>query len=240
MVFLRSLIQSLAAIEKRVLVTMIVIASLVLAFALLASEVVEGETHAMDQRILLLFRTPSDHSLPIGPPWLKEAMRDITALGSTTVLSIIVLSVVGFLAVSGLRHAAVMVLGSVLLGVALSNSLKWRFARPRPEFIPRDVVVNTASFPSGHTTLSAVVYLTLGALLCRTQASVAVKTYILSIAAFLTAIVGGSRVYLGVHWPTDVIAGWLVGGAWALLCASAMSWLQRRGDVEPEQPRPST
>jgi undecaprenyl-diphosphatase len=228
MVFLRTLMQSRAAIEKRVLVAMIVIASLVLAFTLLASQVIEGETHALDQRILMLFRTPSDHSLSIGPPWLKEAMRDITALGSTTILSIIVLGVVGFLAISGLRHAAVMVLGSVLVGAALSSSLKWRFARPRPEFIPRDVVLYTASFPSGHTTLSAVVYLTLAALLCRTQASVAVKAYILSVAAFLTAIVGVSRVYLGVHWPTDVIAGWLVGGAWALLCTSVMSWLQHR------------
>ena len=213
-----------------------VIAALLLAFGLLASEVIEGDTRAFDEHILLLFRTPIDHSVPTGPPWLNEAMRDITALGSTSVLAIVVAGVVGFLAVSGLRHAAVLVLGSVLIGVAISNSLKWGFGRPRPEFMPREIVVYTASFPSGHTALSAVVYLTLGALLCRTQASVAVKTYILAIAAFLTALVGVSRVYLGVHWPTDVIAGWLIGGAWALVCASVMVWLQRRGQVEPEQP----
>ena len=162
-------------------------------------------------------------------------MRDITALGSTSVLSIVVAGVVGFLVVAGLRHAALMVLASVVVGVVLSNSLKAGFSRPRPELNPHDMVVYTASFPSGHTTLSAVVYLTLGALLCRTQSSVAVKTYILCFAGILTAIVGISRVFLGVHWPTDVIAGWLVGSAWALLCWFVMVWLQSRGEVEPEQ-----
>jgi undecaprenyl-diphosphatase len=161
-------------------------------------------------------------------------MRDITALGSTAVLSLIVAGVAGFLAVSGMRHAAVMVLLSVLSGVGLSNSLKAGFSRARPEFIPQDMIVYTASFPSGHTTLSAVVYLTLGALLCRTQSSLAVKVYVLSIAAVLTVIVGISRVYLGVHWPTDVLAGWTLGGVWALLCWMVMVWLQKRGNVEAE------
>ncbi|RZI38687.1 phosphatase PAP2 family protein, partial [Herbaspirillum sp. HC18] len=138
---------------------------------LLASEVAEGETRAFDERILLLFRTPGDLSQTLGPPWLKEAMRDVTALGSTSVLTIIVAAVVGFLAVSGMRHAAIMVLVSVLGGVLLSNSLKAGFSRARPDLVPHDTVIYTASFPSGHATLSAVVYLTLGALLCRTQSS---------------------------------------------------------------------
>jgi len=236
MSFLWGYLQSLGNLERGVLATIVLVASLLLAFGLLAGEVLEGDTRAFDERILLLFRTARDHAVPIGPPWLREAMRDITALGSTSVLVIIVGAVVGFLAVSGLRHAAGMILLSVLLGVLLSSSLKWGFARPRPDLVPRDIVVYTASFPSGHTTLSAVVYLTLGALLCRTQSSIAVKAYILSIAAVLTASVGVSRVYLGVHWPTDVIAGWLIGGAWAFVCVSVMVWLQRRGEVEPEQP----
>ena len=236
MSFLWGYLQSLGNLERGVLATIVLVAALLLAFGLLASEVLEGDTRAFDERILLLFRTPGDHSVPIGPPWLKEAMRDITALGSTSVIVIVVGAVVGFLAISGLRHAAAMILASVLLGVLLSNSLKWGFARPRPDLVPRDIVVYTASFPSGHTTLSAVVYLTLGALLCRTQSAIAVKAYVLSVATFLTAVIGVSRVYLGVHWPTDVIAGWLIGGAWAFVCASAMVWLQRRGEVEPEQP----
>jgi undecaprenyl-diphosphatase len=234
----RSLLRAASDVEKRMLVGVILVTMFVLGFGLLASEVVEGDTKAFDERVLQFFRAPANPSLPAGPPWLKDAMRDVTALGSTSVLTIIVVGVAAYLAVSGMRHAAAMVLGSVTLGVLLSNSLKAAFSRPRPGFIPPDLLVFTASFPSGHATLSAVVYLTLGALLCRTQSSLAVKTYILCFAMFLTGIVGLSRIYLGVHWPTDVVAGWLVGGTWALLCWLAMIWLQGRGEVEPERAGP--
>jgi undecaprenyl-diphosphatase len=233
---LHALVGPVSRVERRALVGFVLAMALIFAFVILTSEVVEGETHAFDERLLLLFRVAGNPSTTIGPPWLKEAVRDITALGSTSVLSIIVAGVVGFLLVTGSRRAALMLAVSVITGVFLSSSLKAWFSRPRPELIPPDVVAYTASFPSGHTTLSAVVYLTLGALLCRTQASTAIKTYILGCAAFLTGIVGVSRVYLGVHWPTDVIAGWLVGGTWALLCWFVMLWLQSRGEVEPEQP----
>ena len=236
MVYLRSLLERVCSIEKWILIGFVIAAFLILSFAVLASEVAEGETRAFDERILLMFRIPGDLSRTIGPPWLKEAVRDITALGGTSVLAIVVAGVVGFLAVSGVRHTAIMVLASVLSGVSLSNGLKAGFSRARPDLVPHDTVIYTASFPSGHATLSAVVYLTLGALLCRTQSSRAVKAYILSVAGFLTVLVGISRVYLGVHWPTDVIAGWLLGGTWALLCWFVMLWLQSRGEVEPEQP----
>ena len=236
MAYFRSLLERVCSFEKWTLIGFVIAAFLILSFAVLASEVAEGETRAFDERILLMFRIPGDLSRTIGPPWLKEAVRDITALGGTSVLAIIVAGVVGFLAVSGVRHAAIMVLASVLSGVSLSNGLKAGFSRARPDLVPHDTVIYTASFPSGHATLSAVVYLTLGALLCRTQSSRAVKAYILSVAGFLTVLVGISRVYLGVHWPTDVIAGWLLGGTWALLCWFVMLWLQSRGEVEPEQP----
>jgi len=233
----RTLLRAASAVEKRMLVGVILVTVFVLGFGLLASEVVEGDTKAFDERILQFFRATANPAVPAGPPWLKEAMRDVTALGSTSILTIVVVGVAGYLAVSGLSHAAAMVLGSVALGVLLSNSLKAAFSRPRPP-MPPDLVVYTASFPSGHATLSAVVYLTLGALLCRTQSSLSLKTYILCIAIFLTGIVGLSRIYLGVHWPTDVVAGWLVGGSWALLCWLAMIWLQGRGEVEPERADP--
>ena len=233
---LRLLLQAASDVEKRMLAGIVLVATLVLGFGLLASEVIEGDTKAFDERVLQFFRAPADPSLPAGPAWLKDAMRDVTALGSTSVLTIIVVGVAGYLAVSGLRHAAAMVLGSVALGALLSNALKVAFSRPRPAFIPPDLLVFTASFPSGHATLSAVVYLTLGALLCRTQSSLAVKTFILCFATLLTGLVGLSRIYLGVHWPTDVVAGWLVGGTWALLCWLTMIWLQGRGEVEPERP----
>ena len=112
--------------------------------------------------------------------------------------------------------------------------MKWVFSRPRPDLVPHGAEVYTASFPSGHSMMSAVVYLTLGALLARTQSDRSVKTYVLAMAVVLTVLVGTSRVYLGVHWPTDVLAGWALGGAWALVCWSAMTWLQSRGQVEAE------
>ena len=233
---LGSLLRAASDVERRMLVGVVVVATLILGFGLLASEVIEGDTKEFDEGVLGFFRAPTDPSRPAGPAWLTDAMRDVTALGSTSVLTLVVVGVAGYLAVSGLRHAGAMVLGSVALGVVLSNSLKVAFSRPRPGFIPPDLLVFTASFPSGHATLSAVVYLTLGALLCRTQSSLAVKTYILCFATLLTGIVGLSRIYLGVHWPTDVVAGWLVGGTWALLCWLAMIWLQGRGEVEPERP----
>jgi undecaprenyl-diphosphatase len=233
--FLRSLLARVSSLEKWTLAGVVVVAMLALGFAVLANEVAEGETRTFDERILLAFRAADNPAVTKGPIWLKEVMRDVTALGGTSVLTIIIASVAGFLGVIGMRHAAIMVLVSVLSGVLLSNSLKAGFARVRPALVSHETAIYTASFPSGHATLSAVVYLTLGALLCRTQSSVAVKTYILSVAIFLAIIVGISRVYLGVHWPTDVIAGWLLGGTWALLCWIAMLWLQGRGEVEPER-----
>jgi undecaprenyl-diphosphatase len=232
---LRYLLRRASRVEKRTLAGIVIVAVLVLTFAVLADAVTDGNTQSFDERLLLLFRTASDPAVTIGPIWFKEAMRDITALGGTVVLTIIILSVTGFLIATGARHTALMVLASVVSGVMLSNSLKFGFSRVRPDIVPHEAQVYTASFPSGHTTMSAIVYLTLGALLCRTQASVAVKTFILSVAVFLTIIVGVSRVYLGVHWPTDVIAGWMLGGAWALLCWFTMLWLQSRGDVEQER-----
>jgi undecaprenyl-diphosphatase len=229
---LSALIDRANALERRTLLSLLLAALPVVAFALLASVVVEGQTRGLDTRVLLLFRVEGNPSVVVGPAWLKDAMRDITALGSTSVLSIIVAGAAGFLAVSGLPRAALMTVASVVSGVLLSSSLKFGFSRPRPELIPQDIAVYTASFPSGHTTLSAVVYLTLGALLCRTQASLGAKRYILCFAAFLTGIVGVSRVFLGVHWPTDVVAGWLVGGSWALFCWRMMLWLQSRRKVE--------
>ncbi|MBL4543957.1 MAG: phosphatase PAP2 family protein [Rhodobacteraceae bacterium] len=211
---------------------------LLFAFVKLADEVLEGETRAFDEAILLALRTPGDLAQPIGPPWLQEMVRDFTALGSTGVLTIITLGVVGWLMFSGKRRTAGLVLVAVLCGIVFSSLLKLGFARPRPDLVPHSVAVFTNSFPSGHAMMSAVVYLTLGFLVARTQHAVALKVYLVSLALFLTLLVGFSRIYLGVHWPSDVLAGWAAGACWALMCSLVMSRLQEAGKVEPETPSP--
>ena len=201
-------------------------------FAQLADEVVEGETRAFDNAVMLAMRSADDPSDPIGPEWFEEGVRDITSLGSSTVLVLVSLIVIGFLLISGAYGAAILVAVSVGGGMLLVHLLKDVFQRARPDLVPHAVQVFTNSFPSGHATLSAVTYLTLGALLARVERPRAAKMYFLGVAITLTMIVGTSRVYLGVHWPTDVLAGWCVGAAWAIICWVVATRLQRRGKVE--------
>jgi undecaprenyl-diphosphatase len=221
--------------EARLFASILMIAALLLAFGLLAEEVIEGDTLPFDRQLMLALREAGNPSIPIGPPWLPDAARDISALGSTIVLGILLLAVVGYLLLVRRRAAAWLMLGAVLSGVALNSLLKLGFARPRPDLVAPLVRVVTASFPSGHATLSAITYLTLGALLARTHSQISLRIYFMTLAALLTVLVGLSRIYLGVHYPTDVLAGWCIGTAWAMGCWVLMTWLQRRGQVEPPE-----
>jgi undecaprenyl-diphosphatase len=202
-------------------------------FIEIAEEMREGDTLRFDERLLMLFRNVADPALPLGPSWLREVMRDITALGSTFVLLLVTGASVGFLALAGNRRAALLVLGAVVGGMLISSALKAGFDRPRPDAVLHTMSVYSASFPSGHAMMSAVVYLTLGALIATTVQNSRLRFYILALALAVTLMVGISRVYLGVHWPTDVIGGWALGASWAMACWSVMIWLQRRGAVEP-------
>ena len=191
----------------------------------------DTSAHAFDTRILLMFRTPGDPDNPIGPLWVEEAMRDITALGSASVLILITAGVVLYLLMAGRRSAALLVFVSVAGGQVLSSLLKLGIDRPRPELVSHLAEVYTMSFPSGHAMLSAVTYLTLGALLARIEKRRATKIYVLSVAVLITVLVGASRVYLGVHWPSDVLAGWCAGFAWAMLCWLVANFLRQRGGL---------
>ncbi len=224
---------ALARAELAIVATLFVAAGGLWAFVGIADEVGENETQAFDRALMLALRNPLDLADPIGPPWLEGVMRDVTALGSQFVLVFVTLSVVGFLLLLRKRAAAVLVFASVTGGAILGDLLKLAFERPRPDLVPHGAVVYTASFPSNHAMLSAVTYLTLGALLARFHARRALKFSFLGLAVILTALVGLSRVYLGVHWPTDVLAGWSAGAAWAMAVWLVALWLQRRGDVEP-------
>jgi undecaprenyl-diphosphatase len=179
-------------------------------------------------------RNPADLADPIGPGWIEELGRDFTALGGGAVLVMIVLAASGFLLLQRKSGAALWLLLSTGSGMLLSTLLKMGFDRPRPDLVPHGSIVYTASFPSGHSLMAAVVYLTVGTLLARVQPKRRLKIYLMTIAILLTLKVGISRVYLGVHWPTDVLAGWTIGGAGALFFWMITWYLQQAGRVEWE------
>jgi undecaprenyl-diphosphatase len=222
--------------KPRLLISILMMAVLLFAFGLIAQEVTEGEPLNFDQKVMLALRSSANPSVPVGPAWLHEMARDITGLGSTIVLGIITFAVAGFLFLARKPAVAWLMLGAVLGGTALNSFLKFAFARPRPDFVTHAVQVFTTSFPSGHATLSAITYLTMGALLARTSPSFTIRLYFMSLAAFLTVLIGMTRIYLGVHYPTDVLAGWCIGTAWAMGCWVLMVWLQNGGQINRPSP----
>jgi undecaprenyl-diphosphatase len=232
----RALAAAVAArVEPRVLLVLAGVAACLWAFVELADEVAEGDAHGFDTRVLLALRNPADPADPLGPAWIEELGRDVTALGGLGILAFITFAVAGFLWLQGNRRSMWLILLAVGGGQALSSLAKAGFDRPRPDLVPHATHVYTASFPSGHAMMAAVTYLTLGALVARTLPSRALKLYVLALAMLVTLSVGVSRVYLGVHWPTDVLAGWTAGAAWALGCWLVATWLETRGAVEPER-----
>jgi undecaprenyl-diphosphatase len=195
-----------------------------------------GEATSFDDEILLACRESNDLADPIGPGWFEETMRDITALGSFAVIGLITMALVGYLLMGRRFRPALFVVSAVLGGLVLSEGLKFWFVRARPDVVPHLMKVSTMSFPSGHSTISAVLYPTLGVMLGRFSESRRIKAYWIALALFLAASVGFSRVYLGVHYPSDVLAGWAIGLTWALLCGLVARYLQRRGRLEVEKP----
>jgi undecaprenyl-diphosphatase len=225
----------ISSLERRELTWLIVgfgVCVLLFAFVTLAGEVTEGDTKALDTRILQALRSPTDPSTPIGPAWVEGMMFDLTALGGPTVLTLVVIAVVGFLILQRRYRAASVVAFASISGTLANALLKQVFARPRPSVVPHLREAMSSSFPSGHAMESAIVYLTLGAMLMHIADGKITKFYILGMAVLLTLLVGISRVYLGVHYPTDVIGGWIIGFAWASLCWLGAQWLEARSAVK--------
>ena len=229
---LARVVERLAASDAVVLVRALVAVTAIWTFIAIAGAVYFDRTREVDEVTMRAFRDPRDVGELRGPSWLEGAVRDITALGSSAVLVLFTLAVAVFLGVRRQRHALVLVLAASLGGLLLSNGLKLLFQRPRPDLVPHLAHVDSTSFPSGHAVSSAVVYLTLGALLSQLVQERKQKAYFLGVACVLTFLVGLSRVMLGVHYPSDVLAGWSIGLAWAIGCWMAVSYLQRRGTVE--------
>lgn len=209
------------------MVLSLLIAALLGIFGVVADEALEGDTVAFDTAVTALFRVHGSATAAVGPSWLQEAVRDLTSLGSFTVLGLVVAATALYLLIARKAGTALFLVVAVVAGTAISNVLKETFNRPRPA-VEASTHVFTASFPSGHATLSAVVYLTLGAILAQSVRSPVMKGYFIGMALFVTFLVGVSRVYLGMHYPTDVIAGWSLGLSWALLCWATKQMLDGR------------
>jgi undecaprenyl-diphosphatase len=221
--------------ELALLVGALAVLLLTLAFLSLGAEVIAGDTQLLDERLLAALRKPGNPAEPIGPVWLRAAAEDLTALGSATVLGLTVFAVVGFLLLQRMARTALFVLLAICGGSLLNAVLKDLFGRARPHVVPHLREVVTLSFPSGHAMTSAAVYLTLGALLMRISVRRITKFYCMAVAMLATFLVGVTRVYLGVHYPTDVLAGWLMGLSWALVCWIVERMLERRAGLDVEQ-----
>jgi undecaprenyl-diphosphatase len=209
---------------------------LLFAFVRLAGEVSDGDTKAFDVRILRAFRSADDPARPIGPAWVETALLDLTALGGSTVLGLMVIAVVGFLVLQERYRTALVVAATSGSGELLNMVMKNLFLRPRPDVVPHLRDVASSSFPSGHAMESAIIYLTLGAMLMRVAERRLTKLYCLGWALLLTFLVGISRVYLGVHYPTDVLAGWIMGFVWASICwLVAQRFEAKTGAIEEER-----
>ncbi|PZQ46110.1 MAG: phosphoesterase [Micavibrio aeruginosavorus] len=193
-------------------------------FLELSEEVMEGGTHTLDVAILMAMRDGSNPQNPWGPSWLAEMLRDISGLGGISILTLVTISAGFYLFMLQKRGAALYLIVSIIIGTLLSNALKYGFARPRPELVPHGSYTFTNSFPSGHSMMAALVYLSIGALLARSTQSAGLKIYFMATSIIITVLIGISRVYLGVHWPTDVVAGWVIGA----LCA-VVFWLGEWG-----------
>ena len=189
-----------------------------LSFAVLAELITIPGTQQLDEAVLRMFRDVDDPSRPVGPRWFHELARDFTALGGYGLLTTVLVLVTAFLHLERRHTRAHFVVVTVTLGYVISMFLKRAVERPRPDIVPHLSHVNSLSFPSGHSMMSAVVYLTLGLMLSEIASSRSVKCFLVITPLTIAAAVGVSRVLMGVHYPTDVVAGWSAGLSWTLFC----------------------
>jgi undecaprenyl-diphosphatase len=222
-------------IEFPILLAGLVVAGGLWGFVELMEVARAGTPRSFDAEILLAFRQAGQPNVPVGPLWLEGAMRDITSLGSASVLVLITTATIIYFLLVRRWATALLIFVAVAGGQVLSSLLKVGIDRPRPELVSHLVTETSLSFPSGHAMLSAVTYLTLGSLAARFLPGRVAKIYVLSLSVLVAVLVGVSRIYLGVHWPSDVLAGWCAGFAWAMLCWLVARLLQSREALPDEE-----
>ncbi|MCO6392816.1 phosphatase PAP2 family protein [Aliihoeflea aestuarii] len=181
-----------------------------------------GALDRIDEVVLVALRAVDDRTAPIGPSFLEQAVVQFTALGGYTVMGVVVIVATGALILSQHRRLAAILPTAFLSAIALENLLKSIFARPRPDIVGHLVETHSMSFPSGHAMVGAVMWLTLGAIVAHLAHRSALRRYALVVALAMAFLLGLSRLYLGVHWPSDILAGWALGVAWAALILLAM------------------
>jgi undecaprenyl-diphosphatase len=207
---------SLAQRQSGLVIMVLGIGVFLLAFREIGEAVGAGDARAFDHAIYQALRPPASAEKSLSVIWTNIAAADFSAMGSVSVLAFIVVMVCGlFLCLRRRAEAAVLLVASGG-GLALTNFLKDIFHQDRPPLTPEMAAGLNASFPSGHAMLSATVYLTLGALIGHFAERRLIRLYVLGVAILLTLMIGFSRIYLGLHWTTDVLGGWCVGAAWAL------------------------
>ena len=195
-------------------------------FAVLATAVSLHLTMGFDRAIILSLRDSTNIARPLGPDWFAETMRDITSLGSVVVALGFAAILSGYFLFSGQRGAAALLFGSAVGALLLNDLLKFAIDRPRPDAILQAARIFTSGFPSGHATLSCVTYISAAALFRTWSDELRVRRYLMAVAIFVVAIIGFSRIYLGVHFPTDILGGWCIGAAWVCSCYPAMRMLR--------------
>ncbi len=191
-------------------------------FAELAEHVMTGSTQAFDEAALRWIK--DYHS-----PGLDEAMLEITALGTGTVVIMIVCVSGLFLSLTHHKYSALLLLVATVGGMLLDTVLKLRFDRPRPHVFTWGTQAAMSSFPSGHAMSATIVYSTVAYLAARLQKRLWARWATMLLAAVIIVMIAMSRIYLGVHYPSDVLAGAIVGLSWAAFCMATLETIQRFG-----------
>mgnify|MGYP001314958693 CR=1 FL=1 len=218
----------LGRLETRTLIVLLALVGAPWLFLSVADEVSEGETEALDRALLLALRTPGQPSDPLGPRWLEESVRDVTALGGFTLLTILTIAATLLLLFRKRRREALIFAATVILAQLSNSLLKDLYGRPRPDLVAHGSYVYSHSFPSGHSAMAAAVFLVLATVFASVEPRRRTKALIYGMAIVTVIGVGVSRIYLGVHWPTDVLGGWCLGVSWALVAWLLLAFTRRR------------